>query len=53
MLKKKIKNIAYSRYVLESGFTGDFLDIITALVPCVIGYAEIGKKFYRVVNLLI
>ena len=45
--KEKNKNIAYTRYVLESGFTGDFLDIITALVPFVIGYAEIGKTLKR------
>ena len=45
--KEKNKNIAYTRYVLESGFTGDFLDIITALIPCVIGYAEIGKNLKK------
>ena len=40
--EEKNKNIAYSRYVLESGYSGDFLDLITPLMPCVIGYAEIG-----------
>ena len=40
--EEKNKNIAYSRYVLESGYSGDFLDLITPLIPCVIGYAEIG-----------
>lgn len=38
------RNIAYTRYVLESGYTGDFLDLITPLMPCVIGYAEIGNN---------
>ncbi len=42
--EEKNKNIAYSRYVLESGFSGDFLDLITPLIPCVIGYAEIGNN---------
>jgi thiaminase/transcriptional activator TenA len=35
--------IAYTRFVLEAGHRGDLLDLITALSPCVIGYAEIGK----------
>ena len=30
--------------MLEKGYSGDFLDLLTALVPCVIGYAEIGKE---------
>ena len=34
--EEKNKNIAYSRYVLESGYSGDFLDLITPLIPCVI-----------------
>ena len=42
--EEKNKNIAYSRFVLESGYSGDFLDLITALIPCVIGYAEIGNN---------
>ena len=42
--EEKNKNIAYSRYVLESGYSGDFLDLITPLIPCVIGYAEIGNN---------
>lgn len=35
-------NIAYTRYVLDRGHSGDLLDILVALAPCVIGYAEIG-----------
>lgn len=37
-------NLAYTRYVLEAGFSGDFLDLIAALVPCVLGYGEIGLR---------
>ena len=44
---EKNKNIAYTRYVLESGYSGDFIDLITTLVPCVIGYAEIGNKLKK------
>ena len=36
------ENIAYTRYVLELGYSGDFLDLLSALVPCVLGYGEIG-----------
>jgi thiaminase (transcriptional activator TenA) len=36
------ENLAYTRYVLEAGYTGDFLDLLAALAPCVLGYGEIG-----------
>jgi thiaminase (transcriptional activator TenA) len=36
--------LAYTRYVLERGMAGDLLDLHVALAPCVIGYAEIGRK---------
>ena len=36
------ENIAYTRYVLELGYSGDFLDLLSALSPCVLGYGEIG-----------
>ncbi|MEC9044344.1 MAG: thiaminase II [Pseudomonadota bacterium] len=35
-------NLAYTRYVLDAGHSGDFLDLIAALAPCVLGYGEIG-----------
>lgn len=35
-------NMAYTRYVLERGLSGDSLDLAVALAPCVVGYAEIG-----------
>jgi len=37
-------NLAYTRYVLESGYSGDFLDLMAALAPCVLGYGEIGAR---------
>ena len=37
-------NLAYTRYVLEAGFSGDFLDLLAALAPCVLGYGEIGAR---------
>lgn len=36
--------MAYTRYVLETGLRGDLLDLHVALSPCVIGYAEIGRR---------
>jgi len=35
---------AYTRFVIECGHKGDLLDLMTALAPCVVGYAEIGRK---------
>jgi thiaminase/transcriptional activator TenA len=34
--------MAYTRFVLERGMAGDLLDLHVALVPCIVGYAEIG-----------
>ena len=34
---------AYTRFVIDCGTRGDLLDLMTALAPCVIGYAEIGS----------
>ena len=38
------QNLAYTRFVLDAGFSGDFLDLMAALAPCVLGYGEIGKR---------
>ena len=38
------QNIAYTRYVLDAGHSGDFLDLLAALAPCVMGYGEIGSR---------
>lgn len=39
-----VQNIAYTRYVLDAGYSGDFLDLLAALAPCVLGYGEIGLR---------
>ena len=36
--------LAYTRYVLDAGHAGDFLDLMAALAPCVLGYGEIGAR---------
>ena len=38
------ENLAYTRYVLDKGQGGDLLDLYVALMPCVVGYAEIGVR---------
>ena len=35
--------LAYTRYVMDVGLSGDLLDLTAALMPCVAGYAEIGQ----------
>jgi len=37
-------NLAYTRYVLDTGLAGDLLDLLVALAPCVCGYGEIGAR---------
>ncbi len=36
--------VAYTRYMLDAGMTGDLIDLYAALAPCSIGYAEIGRQ---------
>ena len=42
--EEKPANLAYTRYVLEAGHSGDLLDLLAALAPCVLGYGEIGLR---------
>ena len=42
--EERPENLAYTRYVLEAGYSGDFLDLMAALAPCVFGYGEIGRN---------
>ncbi len=37
-------NLAYTRFVLDAGLSGDLLDLLAALAPCVAGYGEIGLR---------
>ena len=38
------RNMAYTRYVMERGMAGDYLDLLVGLAPCTMGYAEIGHR---------
>lgn len=42
--KERTENLAYTRFVLDAGYRGDFVDLLAALAPCVIGYGEIGAR---------
>lgn len=41
---EEAENLAYTRYVIDAGLQGDFLDLMAALAPCVFGYGEIGAR---------
>ncbi|SLN49463.1 thiaminase II [Oceanibacterium hippocampi] len=43
-LPEATATIAYTRYVLDRGQSGDLLDLMAALAPCVVGYGEIGAR---------
>lgn len=37
------ETLAYTRFVLDRGLSGDLLDLLVVLAPCVVGYGEIGR----------
>lgn len=37
------ETMTYTRYVLDIGQSGDILELMAALMPCVAGYGEIGQ----------
>ena len=41
------ENMAYTRFVMDAGFSGDFPTLLSALAPCVLGYGEIGARLAR------
>ena len=41
--EERAENLAYTRYVLDAGHSGELLDLLAALSPCVMGYGEIGR----------
>lgn len=42
--EERQENMAYTRYVLDAGIAGDLVDLLAALMPCVLGYGEIGRR---------
>ena len=45
--EEAMENLAYTRFVMDAGLSGDFLDLMAALAPCIFGYAEIGKTISK------
>jgi thiaminase/transcriptional activator TenA len=41
---EEFETLAYTRYVMDAGLQGDFLDLLAALAPCCFGYGEIGLR---------
>lgn len=41
-LDEGVATVAYTRFVLDTGQAGDLLDLLVALAPCALGYAQIG-----------
>lgn len=39
-----LETTAYTRFVIDCGLGGDVLELMVALAPCVVGYAEIGRR---------
>ncbi|MCJ8520178.1 thiaminase/transcriptional activator TenA [Pseudorhizobium tarimense] len=46
-LEESRATLAYTRYVLDAGMSGDLLDLHVALAPCIIGYGEIASWIER------
>lgn len=44
---ESLTTIAYTRYVLNVGQNGDFLDMLVALSACAIGYGYIGAEIHK------
>ncbi|KAI8374010.1 Phosphomethylpyrimidine kinase-domain-containing protein [Choanephora cucurbitarum] len=44
---ESVFNSAYSRYVLDKGQSGDILDLKAAMMPCLLGYGEIGLRLFN------
>ncbi len=45
--EEAFENLAYTRFVMDAGLSGDFLDLMAALAPCVFGYGVIGATLAK------
>lgn len=46
-MKEARANLAYTRFTLDCGMTGDLLDLYVALAPCLLGYGDIGARLFK------
>jgi len=51
-LEEGVATVAYTRFVLDTGQAGDLTDLLVALAPCALGYAQIGFSLNQDVNTL-
>ncbi|RDE25028.1 thiaminase II [Motiliproteus coralliicola] len=42
-LPEGVATVAYTRYLIDAGLQGDLTDLYAALIPCALGYAEVGQ----------
>lgn len=42
--RESIETLAYGRYLLDRAQTGDVLDLVVTMSPCLAGYGEIGLR---------
>ena len=47
ILPEEPECLAYTRFVMDAGLRGDLLDLLVALMPCVLGYGEIGDALSK------
>ena len=40
-------NLTYTRFTLDCGMSGDLIDLHVALLPCLLGYGEIGSRLFN------
>ena len=43
---ESLELLAYSRFILDRAQTGDILDLLVTMAPCLIGYAEVGARLH-------
>ncbi|RFD21157.1 thiaminase II [Komagataeibacter melaceti] len=44
--EESLELLAYSRFILDRAQTGDLLDLLVTMAPCLIGYAELGARLH-------
>ncbi|PYD51495.1 thiaminase II [Komagataeibacter saccharivorans] len=44
--EESLELLAYSRFILDRAQTGDLLDLLVTMAPCLIGYAEVGARLH-------
>lgn len=52
-LPEGVATVAYTRYLIDAGLQGDLVDLYAAIVPCSLGYAEVGQYLSQAGNSVI